>query len=87
MCNLIFALFFLSPLTVHTYASLTLSFPLPLEFFLSYSFAHSNQQRNKQRNRLALGDRCLLVDRCLLEIGACSMVLAGDRCAMVCGGY
>ena len=44
MCNPIFALFFLSPLTEHTNASLTLSFSLPLEFFLSYSFAHSHHR-------------------------------------------
>ena len=37
--NHIFALFFLSPLTEHTNASLTLSFSLPLEFFLSYPSA------------------------------------------------
>ena len=42
--NLIFALFFLSPLTEHTNTSLILSFPLPLEFFLSYSFAHSHHR-------------------------------------------
>ena len=43
---------------------------------------HTNKpiQTNQQRNRSVLGDRCLL------EISACSMVLAGDRCAMVCSG-
>ena len=40
--NLIFALFFLSPLIEHTNASLTLSFPLPLEFFLSYPSASAS---------------------------------------------